>query len=242
MKNAERLLKASFAIPSALAVQEVNKREWPVFLLTRGRTEEALAAATVMVAHPSPLIRAAGHVEGGFAALAAGRFEQAASEANTALRGLQSASDGGALVATALQHLQGEFFLRTGQRDRAHTMLDRVIQKVRSATGPDEWTQALFTLEAIARAARKAGDWEYAARAARQMLEHDPAYAGAHYAMALAAEHAGDSRTALSEFVLAEKYWNKADPDLAELRDIRRRQQNKGSAGLANRGHLPWND
>jgi hypothetical protein len=49
------------------------------------------------------------------------------------------------------------------------------------------------------------------------MLEHDPNYAGTHYALALIAEHAGDSATALKEFALAEKYWEKADPDLPEL-------------------------
>lgn len=108
-------------------------------------------------------------------------------------------------------------------------MVGQVIQKVRAAPGPDEWTQALFTLEAIARAAREAGDWEYAARVARQMLDHDPAYAGAHYALALAAERAGDNNTARMEFTLAEKFWKKADANLAELRDIRSRQQNNRS-------------
>ncbi|HYR92534.1 MAG TPA: tetratricopeptide repeat protein [Terriglobia bacterium] len=224
MAKAERLLKASFEIPSALAVQEFNKREWPVFLLSRGRTKEALEAAKVMIAHPSSLIRAAGHIEAGHAMLASSRFREAADEANAALKEMKSASDGAALVATSFEAVQGEFFLRTGQRGKGRTMLDQVIRKLRSAPGPDEWTQASFALEAIARAAREAGDWEYAARAANQMMEHDPAYAGTHYALALAAEHAGDGSTARAEFALAEKYWNKADPDLAELRDIRGRR------------------
>jgi tetratricopeptide (TPR) repeat protein len=153
--------------------------------------------------------------------LASRRFKEAADEANAALRELKSATDGAALVATSFEELQGEFFLRTGQREKGRAMLDGVIRKVRSAPGPDEWTQALFTLEAIARAAREAGDWEYAARVAKQMLEHDPAYAGTHYALALNAEHAGDSAAARAEFALAEKYWNKADPDITELRYIR---------------------
>jgi tetratricopeptide (TPR) repeat protein len=223
MAKAERLFKESFEIPSALAVQEFNKREWPVFLLSRGRPQEALAAASVMIAHSSPLIRATGHIQAGHAMLATGRFQQAADEANAALRELKSASDGAALVATSLEELQGEFFLRTGQREKGRMTLDQAIQKVRSAPGPDEWTQALFTLEAIARAAREAGDWEYAARVAKQMLEHDKSYAGTHYALALSAEHAGDSSKARSEFALAEKFWNKADTNLSELREIRLR-------------------
>ena len=229
MTKAERLLKESFAIPSNLAVQEFNKREWPVFLLGRSRPQEAVAAANVMIAHSSPLIRATGHIEAGHVMLAVGRFQQAADEANAALRELKSAPDGAALVAASLERLQGEFFLRTGQREKGRATLDQVIQKVRAAPGPDEWTQALFTLEAIARAAREAGDWDYASRVAKQMLEHDRSYAGTHYALALAAEHAGDSNTGRAEFALAEKFWDKADTNLAELRAIRDRQQNNRS-------------
>jgi hypothetical protein len=42
-------LKQSFDIPSHLAAQEFNKRGWPVFLLARGRPEEALAALPTAV-------------------------------------------------------------------------------------------------------------------------------------------------------------------------------------------------
>ena len=96
-----------------------------------------------------------------------------------------------------------------------------MIRKVRALPGPDEWTQALFTLESIARTAREVGDWDFAGRVARQMLEHDPSYAGSHYAAALAARHAGDAVRARNEFALAEKSWNEADADLPELQDIR---------------------
>ena len=95
---------------------------------------------------------------------------------------------------------------------------------MRATPGPDNWSQALFTLEAIARSARAVGDWELAGRIARQMLEHDPAYAGSHYALALTAEHANDAATAKSEFALAQKYWAKADPDLPELVEIKKRR------------------
>ncbi len=225
MGKAERLLKAAFAIPSALAGQEFNKREWPMFLLALGRTADALAAADVLVAHASPLIRATGHVEAGHAMLAAGRFEAAASESNAALRELESAADGGALVAPSLKALQGEFLLRTGQREKGRAMLDEVVRTVRAAPGPDAWVQALFTLDAIARAAREVGDWEFAGRVARHMFEHDPGYAGTHYALALVAEHAGDGRSARAEFALAEQYWSKADPGLRELADLRARKR-----------------
>jgi tetratricopeptide (TPR) repeat protein len=223
MKAAERLFRTSFALPSSLIVQEFNKREWPAFLLARGRWEEAAAAAARMIDHPSPIISATGHVLAGRASLGAGRPAEAATHANTALKLLESITEGTGLVAMPFEALQGEFFLRTGQRDKGRAMLERVVRTVRAQTGPDEWTEALFALEDIARAARDVGDWEFARRIAREMREHDPAYAGTHYALGLVASHAGDRSGARAEFALAAKYWSKADADLPEVRDARSR-------------------
>jgi tetratricopeptide (TPR) repeat protein len=221
MKMAEPLLKASFAIASPLVVQEFNKRAWTVFLRARGRVDEALAAARVMAAHRSAIVSAAGHVEAGRALLLQRQFQAATEEANAALRLMRSAPDGAGLVATPLKALQGEFFLRTGERDKGRALLEEVTRAVRSAPGPDAWTQATFEIEAIARAARDSGAWELADWAARQMIEHDTRYAGAHYARALVARHAGDEKTAHAELALAAQYWAKADPDLPELQTIR---------------------
>ena len=217
MAEAEPLFERSFGIASTLLVQEFNKREWPAFLLARGRAKEALDAANTMAAHRSPVVSAMGHVAAGQARLALGQFQAAADEANAALRAIRGA-EGGGLVAVPLQALQGEFFLRTGQRDKGRSMLEEVARKVRAAAGPDAWTQALFTLEAIARAAREAGDWELARSTARQMVAHDANYAGSHYALALVAAHDGDEATSRSERALVEKYWKNADRDLPELR------------------------
>jgi tetratricopeptide (TPR) repeat protein len=217
MAKAEALFRRSFAIPSSLLVQEFNKREWPVFLLARGRAEEALAPAAVLAAHRSPVVGAIGHVMIGQARLALGQFQAAADEANAALRRLRGA-EGGALAADALKALQGEFLLRTGQKAKGRSLLEEVARSVRTAPGPDAWTQALFTLEAIARGAREAGDWEVAAWAAAQMLEHDANYAGSHYARALVAEHNGDGATAQAERTLVATYWSKADAGLVEVR------------------------
>jgi tetratricopeptide (TPR) repeat protein len=222
MAEAEALMKRSFAIPSSLVVQEFNKREWPVFLLGRGRVQEALDAANVMAAHRSPVVSAAGHVEAGRAHLALRQYKEAADEGNAALR-LMRGAEGGGLVETALQSMQGEFLLRTGQRDRGQTMLQEVARKVRAAPGPDAWTQALFTLEAIARAARDVGDWEFAGWAAGQMREHDPNYAGTHFALGLVAQHRGDRAAMSAEFALAEKAWAHADKELPELKTVRQR-------------------
>jgi tetratricopeptide (TPR) repeat protein len=213
MRKAEELFRRSFAISSSLLVQEFNKHEWPAFLLARGRAQEALAAAGVMAAHRSPVVSAAGHVEAGRARMALGQFKEAADEGNAALR-LMRGVEGAGIVAAPLQAFQGEFLLRTGKTEQGRPMLEDVVRKARALPGPDAWAQTLFTIEAIARAARDVGDWELAAWAARQMLEHDRNYAGSHYALALVAEHGGDAATARAERALADTYWKNADPDL----------------------------
>ena len=90
--------------------------------------------------------------------------------------------------------------------------------------GPDAWTDALFRLEAIGRAAHETGDFELLEYTALQMKDHDPAYAGTRYALALVAEHKGDREAARREFGAALGYWQKADPELPELLVARARQ------------------
>ena len=72
-------------------------------------------------------------------------------------------TEGAGIVATPLQAFQGEFLLRTGKQDTGRPMLEEVVRKARALPGPDAWTQTLFTIEAIARAARDVGDWDFAA-------------------------------------------------------------------------------
>ena len=221
MKRAEALLKQSFNMPTNLLVQAVNKREYPSFLIARGRPDEALAAAKQLLAHPSLIVQATGQIESGFALLAMNRPGDAAAASNAALKLLRSAQGAQGLVATELEALQGEFMLRTAQRDKGRAVMERAAQKWRALPGPDAWTQSLFRLEALARAARSVGDWGFAARMAQLMLEHDPNYAGTHFALGLVAHHnTGTSATTLRELAMAEKAWAGADKDLQELRKI----------------------
>ena len=223
MAKAERELKAAFDLPSSLIVQMYNKRAWPEFLISRGRTDEALAAARVLTAHSVSLVRAVGHIEAGHARLAAGNLQAAAQESNAALAELRGASGGQALVAPALQELQGQLLLRSGQRDRAHAILEDLVRKIRALPGPDNWVQALFTMEAIARTARDADDWQFAEWMGRQMVDHDQHFGGGHYALGLAAAHRGDVLNARAAFERAARSWSKADPALPELARIRTR-------------------
>jgi tetratricopeptide (TPR) repeat protein len=226
MKKAEALLKQSFNMPTNLLVQAVNKREWPAFLIARNRAAEALTAAQQLLKHPSLVVQATGHIEAAFAQLAMNRPADGAASSNAALKALRSAQGAQGLAAIELEALQGEFNLRTAQRDKGRGMMESAARKWRSRPGPDAWTQSLFRLEALARTARSVGDWALAARLAQLMLEHDPNYAGTHFALGLVSHHnSGTSETTLREFALAEKAWAGADKDLAELKtmaDLRR--------------------
>ena len=219
--KAEALLKQSFNLPTNLLVQAVNKREYPAFLIARGRPAEALAAAQQLLKHSNLVVQATGHIESAFAQLALNRPADAANSSNAALRAMRAAQGAQGLAAIELEALQGEFNLRTAQRDKGRAMMESAAKKWRSLPGPDAWTQALFRLEALARAAREVGDWALAARMAQLMLEHDPNYAGTHFALGMVAHHnSGTSETTLREFALARKAWSHADTDLAELKKI----------------------
>lgn len=223
MARAEEILRASFDLPSNLVVQLFNKREWPAFLRARGRGDEALAAARVLVAHPHPLVQATGHIEAGYAQAALGQLAEAMTSYNNALRLLRSGPEGAPIASDALLGLQGELLLRTAARDKGRAMIEEAARRVRSRPGPDNWAQALFTLEAMGRVARAVGDWDLADRLASHMREHDAGYGGTHYAIGLVAERqgrAGEARTAFAEAV---QRWSGADPTLPELLDARKR-------------------
>jgi len=221
MRRAAPLLEKAFALPTANLIQAVNKREWPMFLRAAGQPNAALTAARILIAHPNLVVQAIGHVEAAHVLLARGQVSDGASEANAAVAALRKAPAGAGLASIPLQVLQGEFFLRNGQREKGRSTLNAAIVQARAAPGPDDWAQALFTLEAIAGAARAAGDWEFAGSVAGQMLAHDAAYAGSHYAIALVADHNGDVPRATAEFSLAERFWSSADPELPALVDVR---------------------
>jgi hypothetical protein len=52
------------------------------------------------------------------------------------------------------------------------------------------------------------------------MFEHDPNYAGTHYALGLVARHNGNQAAARSAFERARLLWAHADPGLPELQDL----------------------
>ncbi len=229
IRQAEKLMREAWAIPAVSEYAEFNKKEFPGFLLARNRLDEALEAGAKLARGKWPAGRAAGHIMRGHAFLAKNRLTEAREELAAAEKELRTGPGSASPLPTRssaqpyLEGLRGEILLRSGQNQEARAILKEFQRRVRGIPGPDAWTQALFRLEAVARAAREAGDWELAEYTAQQMKDHDAAYAGTHYALALVAEHKGDAVQAREHFAQARKFWGKADPDLTELAELRKK-------------------
>ena len=226
VKAAATLYSEAFTTPGHTEFLDYNRRAWPEFLLNRGRFEEAQEAARKMAESLWPMARVAGHTIAGQALLALGRMNDAKDELNTAQRESESLPP---RMAAALPYptvLRGEIFLRENRKQDAEGLLVDVQKSILAMPGPDAWSGATFQLETMAQGARAAGDWELAGFTAKNMIEHNPNYAGGYYAMALVAAHSKDKAAESKLLASAQKLWAKADPDLAELKEVR-----KGSPG-----------
>jgi O-succinylbenzoate synthase len=121
--------------------------------------------------------------------------------------------------------LEAALLLRANRLQDGEGIYVKLEQSMRSMRGPDGWVDAIFGLESIAREARDAGDWELAQYTAQQMIQHDPYYAGGHFAFALVAEHSGETQGSHEMFAQAEKLWAHADENLPELAVARKGAQ-----------------
>lgn len=232
MKKTEAVMRDRARIPPVLPGTEFNGKAWPGFLLSTGRYEDALAAARAMTEGRWVSTRAVGHALSGHALLALHRPAEAEAALTQAETLLAEVLPGGSSVSYVSRSsvepyvlgLRGEVLLRKGEREKARELLKDVQARIRAVPGPDAWTEALFRLEDIARAARDAGDWDLAAYTAEQMRDHDAAYGGTQYALGLVAEHAGDRDRARAAYDEAVRLWSRADPDLPDLRQARDRR------------------
>ena len=224
LRSAEPVLRRSFELaPGDLSMRDLDRTEWPAFLLARGRAAEALAAADSLTVASPPLVQALGHLMASHALLALARADAAAERGNTALGQMRASGPLGGVLLPEFQLVQGEFLLRTGRALEGRSMLREAAVKLRAQSGPDAWVQTLFSLEGVARTARELNDWTLAGEFAGQMRVFDATYAGTQYALALVAEHNGDRSAARALYADAARRWAGADPDLPELLDARRR-------------------
>jgi tetratricopeptide (TPR) repeat protein len=223
MKAAEKVFREAFTLPVYNDVAEFNRREWPEFLLSRGRYDEALAAAQELANGQWPMGRFAGHTAAGQALLRLDRLDEAQSELSLAEQELEHVPSSVAAQLPDAGLLNAEIMLRQRHAEKSNAVFRDIEKKIRSVPGPDSWSEALFQLDSIASIARAAGDWELAEFTAHQMIEHDPSYAGGYYALGLVDEHRAAQSSARGQLVQAEKLWSKADTDLPELVQIRQK-------------------
>jgi len=230
LRKAEPLLRDAFELPAASRVAAVNKRAWPAFLLAYRSPAEARAAAATLAGHEWPIARAVGQMGIAQARLAAGEMREAATAIDAALVALREGTPETANLAPDFRLLQGEFFLKSGDRVRGAGMIREAAVQLEAGTNPDAWTEALFVIEAAAAFARGAGDLGLAADLAETLRRHDPAYPGTHYALGVTAEQRGDVLTAQREYQAAIAGWRDADLDLGPLQAARARAAALSSA------------
>jgi tetratricopeptide (TPR) repeat protein len=238
MRRAEKLLREAAAIPGATEYQEFNQKSLTVFLMGRQRWRDALQATKQLTGARGAATRAVGHALAGHAHLALRDRKAAQFALEAAQRELEAVPTltsgirvNRAAIQPYLDALRAEIMLWEGNRREGSLLLKDVQRRLRALPGPDAWTQALFRLEAFARTARAVGDWELAEHTARQMLDHDGAYAGSHFALAQVAQHRGDVELLRQESAAASRYWRDADRDLAELAELRALERRATTAG-----------
>lgn len=216
IKAAEAAFREAFTLPTYTDFADYNRKAWPEFLLDHGRAQEALAAAQDLVNSQWAIARFAGHSLTGRAHLAMNRMEDARSELILAERETEQIPSGVLKSLSDSVLLRAEIMLRDGKMDEGNRVMERIVKDLVAVPGPDAWSEALFQLEYIARVAREAGDWTLAESAAREMIGHDPSYAGGYFALGLVAEHQGNVPSAKQEFATAQKLWGKADAALLQ--------------------------
>lgn len=225
LKLAERFLRQSFQLESiGAATEELNRKAWPIFLLGHGRSKEALTAVNALMGRRAPLIQALGRILHSRALMALNQRQAAAEEGNVALKQMRAVGPIGGILLPDFELAQGEYLLRTGETETGRVLLRDAAAKLRAATGADAWIQTLFALEGVARAAREVNDWTLAAEMSEHLREHDPEYAGTHYALGLVAERRGDIAIARAEYAEAIRRWQDADADFSDLTDTHRRR------------------
>jgi tetratricopeptide (TPR) repeat protein len=227
MALAEKTLREAASLDVLDAYRAFNTRSMPAFLIHRGRYDEALEAARALTKTEYAQARTVGHALAAHALVALGRVDEARTELAAAERELEQVPvvtpgivPKRSMVRGWVDAARGELLLRTGERERAREILKEAQRELRATPGPDAWTQTLFRLEAMARSAREADDWELAEYTAKQMLDHDAAYGGSHLALALVLAERGDAAGARREMEQAKRFWRDADGDMAELRQV----------------------
>jgi len=230
IKEAEGLLREFFSLPANDGLWASYQGDWPRFLLSHGRYQEAEAAAREMAQGRFALQRAEGHLFAARALVASEKLDQARREMAAAEKELQNVPESDPeplmpqprkMLSTQMAVLQGEIALHDKRESEANVQLSALVQRFMSARGSGDGVGQLFTMLYLAQQARVCADWDLVENIGGKMILFDPQYAGGHFVAALAAEHKGDSDSMRRELAAAERLWSQADPDFAELVEVR---------------------
>ena len=223
MKLAEQTMREAWALEPIDGLRAFAMRELPNFMIHRTRYEEAVAEARKLTQMRFPPARSVGHALMGQALIRLKRLDAAAEalqQAEQELESIPRITAGILPNRAALQpwvdSLRGELLLASGKSEEGRTLLEKVQRSMRAVPGADAWTQTLFQLEVMARNARETGNWQLAEFTAEQMLDHDPAYGGSHFALAIVRKHQGRDSDATKSFDQAKRFWKDADPDFLQ--------------------------
>ena len=230
IKEAEELLREFFSLPANDGLWASYQGDWPRFLLSHGRYQEAEAAARDMVQGRFALQRAAGHLFTARALVATDKLDEARKEMLATEKELQNVPDSDPeplmpqprkMLSTQMAILQGEIALHDRKETEANEHLSVLAERFLLAKGSGDGVGQLFAMLYLAQQAREYADWDLVESIGKQMLLFDPQYAGGHLVAALAAEHKRDVEGARRELSSAQNLWKEADPDFAELVQVR---------------------
>lgn len=167
MKKAEERLRAVLAVAPVTESSAFTQKQWPAFLLSRGRTKECLIAAEQMTHSKWASERVMGYVLRGQALLNVDRQQEAQKQLALAEGELKGVSGPRAATirraATTYIDMLGQELLLSGpKRQEAVATLEAAEKNLRAPHGPDAWSQALIDMETIASIARQTGAWDLA--------------------------------------------------------------------------------
>jgi protein-disulfide isomerase/lipoprotein NlpI len=223
VKAAEQLLREAFSLPAHNDASEFNRKQWPEFLLERGRFQEALEASQTLAKSSWATGRFVGHTLAGRSLVAMNRAEEAEGERALAKQEASSIPGDPDRLLQYAETLHAEILLSEKKSAEGTALMKQIEESLRATPSPDAKSEALFQLDSIAGRARETDEWALAEFTAQQMIQQDPSYGGGYYALGLVAKQQGNAVLASQQFGVAKRLWSEADTDLPELQVVRQK-------------------